>query len=564
MSTLEQVLRFEGLRAELQAIADQVAIRFARSSLSPVIREYLDFSTAICLPDGRLLAQGFSLPLHLGAVPRAMEGVLERFPEGLAEGDVVVVNDPYAGGMHLPDIFAVAPAFSGEDLAAYVVVVAHHIDIGGRVPGGSGSDSREIFEEGLRLPPVKLVDRGRHNTALLEVLRTNVRMPDILAGDLEAQLSGCLQGANELSELAARYGHQRFAELTGAILEHGRRTIEDELRNWPSGTYEFSDVEDHDGIQAGAVRIHVRVHISGGRISLDFRETDPQVQGSINATLSFTESACYAAVRSLVQREIPVNAGFMEQVEVLTTPGTVVHAAFPAGVAARGVIGYRVIECIYGALSAAMPDRVPAAGDGGTTGLRFGGFVDGKRFQVNDIVCGAWGARPAGDGLDGAANMAANVANRSAEEIERQDPLRVVEYGFVPDSGGAGRFRGGLGVRRVLEVRAPEATLSLRSHRDRTPPFGLHGGRPGATSKTWLVRDGRKELLPAKTTVTVRRHDLVVHETAAGGGVGDPHEREAWRVREDVLDGKVSRRAAAEEYGRSDLLDGTGAQGDVR
>jgi N-methylhydantoinase B len=361
MSTLEDVLRFEALRAELQAIADQVAIKFARSSLSPVIREYLDFSTAICLPNGRLLAQGFSLPLHLGAVPRAMEGVLERFPEGLAPGDVVVVNDPYAGGMHLPDIFAVAPAYGTDDLVAYVVVVAHHIDIGGRVPGGSGSDSREIFEEGLRLPPVKLVERGRHNTALLEVIRSNVRMPDILAGDLEAQLSGCLQGAQELSDLAGRYGPQQFGALAESILEHGRRTLQTELSSWPAGTYAFTDVEDHDGIQAGAVHIRVKVHIADGRIILDLRDTDPQVQGSINATLSFTESACYAAVRSLVQHDIPVNAGFMEQVEVLTTPGSVVHAAFPAGVAARGVIGYRVIECIYGALAAAMPDRVPAA-----------------------------------------------------------------------------------------------------------------------------------------------------------------------------------------------------------
>jgi N-methylhydantoinase B len=559
VTTLDGVLRFEALRSELQAVADQVAIRFARSSLSPVIREYLDFSTAICMPDGRMLAQGFSLPLHLGAVPRAMEATLDRFPEGLAPGDLVVLNDPYAGGMHLPDIFAIAPAFCGDERVAYIVVVAHHIDICGRVPGGSGSDSREIFEEGLRLPPVKLVADGRRNTSLDDVIRANVRLPDVLGGDLDAQVSGCVQGAQALAELAERHGTGAFVDLTEAIVDHGRRSLESELRTWPQGTYSFEDVEDHDGLRDAPVRIKVTVHIADGRVVFDFDGTDPQVAGSINATLSFTESACYAAVRALAVEDVPVNAGFMQQVEVRTTPGTVVHAAFPAGVAARGVIGYRVIECVYGALASAMADRVPAAGDGGTTGLRFGGYVDGRRFQVNDIVCGAWGARPSADGIDGAANMAANVSNRSAEEIERDDPLLVREYALVPDTGGAGRQRGGMAVRRSLEVLAPEATLSLRSHRNRTPPYGLHGGRPGSTSATWLVRDGEPTLLPAKTTVQVRRGDLVIHHTAAGGGVGEPAERDPQLVEHDVRNGKVSAAMAAEQYGWTAARDGDAA-----
>lgn len=559
MTALESILRFEALRSELQAVADQVAIRFARSSLSPVIREYLDFSTAICTPDGRMLAQGFSLPLHLGAVPRAMRAMLDRYAEGLAPGDLVVLNDPYSGGMHLPDIFAIAPAFHGDERVAYIVVVAHHIDIGGRVPGGSGSDSREIFEEGLRLPPVKLVAEGRRNAALDDVIRANVRMPDVLGGDLDAQVSGCVQGAQALAELAGRHGTDTFAELADAILDHGRRSLESELRSWPEGRYSFEDVEDHDGLKDAPVRIRVNVEVRDGRVVFDFDGTDPQVQGSINATLSFTESACYAAVRALAQEDVPVNAGFMQQVEVRTTPGTVVHATFPAGVAARGVIGYRVIECIYGALASAMPERVPAAGDGGTTGLRFGGYHDGRRFQVNDIVCGAWGARPGADGIDGAANMAANVSNRSAEEIERDDPLRVREYGFVPDTGGPGRQRGGLAVRRALEVLADEATLNLRSHRNQTPPYGLHGGRPGSTSATWLVRDGERTLLPAKTTVQVRRGDVVIHHTAAGGGVGDPRQRDPQLVQADVSNGKVSPEAAREWYGWSPPGDGPSA-----
>jgi N-methylhydantoinase B len=549
VSTLDDVLRFEALRGELQAIADQVAIRFARSSLSPIIREYLDFSTAICLPDGRMIAQGFSLPLHLGAVPKAMEAVNLRFSHGLDDGDLVILNDPYAGGMHLPDIFAVCPSFAERKLVGYLVVVAHHIDIGGRVPGGSGSDSREIFEEGLRLPPVKLYRGGHSDEALADVIRANVRMPEVLGGDLAAQVSGCRQGSAALSVLASRYGTSVFAEEAEAILDHGRRSLQSELRQWPEGRYTFTDVEDHDGITDVPVRIEVSVEISDGRIEFDFGGTADQVAGSINATLSFTESACYAAVCALAESELPVNAGFMEQVTVKARSGTVVNAAFPAGVAARGVIGYRVIECVYGALSAAMPGRVPAAGDGGTTGLRFGGYFNGRRFQMNDIVCGAWGARPTADGIDGAANMAANVANRSAEEIERDDPLLVRAYSFVDDTGGAGEFRGGLAIRRALEVIAPHARLNLRSHRNVTAPYGLHGGLPGATSKTWLIRDGARELLPPKVTVDVREGDVVEHHTASGGGFGDPALRDRAVLEADVRDGKVSEESARSLYG---------------
>ena len=549
MTALRDVLRFEELRTELQAIADDMAIRFARSSRSPVIREYLDFSTAICLPDGRIAAQGFSLPLHLGAVPRAVAAVLDRFPAGLRPGDLAIVNDPYHGGMHLPDVFTVAPAYAFDALVGYVVVVAHHIDIGGRVAGGSAADSRSIFEEGLRLPPVLLRSEGVANTELEHVLRVNVRIPDIFLSDLQAQAAGCAMGAQALAELATRHGLDGYRDGVDRILDHGRRSLEAELRTWPQGEYEFEDVEDHDGFGDNPVRIAVRVSVRDGRIRLDFTGSAAQVPGSINATLSFTESASYAAVRSLVAGDIPVNAGFLERIEVVAQEGSVLNARFPAGVAARGVLGYRVIEVVYGALASALPDRVPAAGDGGTSGIRFGGVRDGRLFQANDIVCGAWGARPHGDGVDGAANMAANVSNRSAEQIERDDPLRVRAYGFVSDSGCAGRYRGGLAVRRVLEVTADEAMLNLRTHRNVTPPYGLSGGRPGQVSRTWLIRDGDRTLLPAKVTVPVRRGDIIEHHTASGGGWGDPALRSTVDLLADIADEKISLTTAREVYG---------------
>ncbi len=553
MNRIDEVLRFETLRSELQTIADEIAVRLAKSSFSPVIRDYLDFSTALCDPGGRLVAQGFSLPLHLGSIPRAIEAVLARFPEGLAPGDVVILNDPYNGGMHLPDVFCISGAHHDGEVVGYAVVVAHHADIGGRVPGGSAADSREIFEEGLRLPPVHLVERGKTNEALLEVIRSNVRLPDILVADLDAQRAGCESGSSELAALVDRVGRAQFEVAVEQIIDHSRRSLEAVIATWPKGCYEFTDVEDHDGISDNPVSIHVRVEIGDGRIVIDFAGTADQVGGSINSTLSFTESACYAAIRALCTDEVPVNAGFISLVKVRTTPGTVVHARFPAGVAARGVIGYRVIECIFGALSDALGDRIPAAGDGGTSGIRIGGYTtEGERFQLNDIVCGAWGARPDRDGIEGAATLAANVSNRPVEIVEREDPVRILSYGFVPDSGGPGEFRGGLAIRRAIQLLAPGATLNLRTHRNLTPPYGLHGGHPGSVSATLLRRDGRSEQLPAKVTTRIIAGDIIEHTTASGGGIGDPAERDREAVLLDIDEGKVTRAHARAAYGFKD------------
>lgn len=550
MSRLEDILRFEVLRGEMLAAADEIAVRFARSSFSPVIRDYLDFSTALCDPDGRVIVQGFSLPLHLGAIPAAMASVLEAFPAGLQRGDLAVLNDPYAGGMHLPDLFVVAPAHDGRNLVGYAVVVAHHTDIGGRVPGGSAADSREIFEEGLRLPPVLLQQAGEPNRALEAVMRANVRLPDVLWRDLGAQRAGCLAGAEALVELAQRYGLDRYRESLEEIVGHGRRGLLAELGEWPTGTYSFSDVEDHDGINDRPVTIAVTVEVGPHEIVFDFSGTDEQVQGSINSTLSFTESACYAAVRALCSDDIPVNAGFVEPIKVIAPEGTVVHARFPAGVAARGVIGYRVIEVIFGALAKALPDRVLAAGDGGTSGIRIGGFgSDGKRFQFNDLVCGAWGARPGLDGIDGAAGVAANVANRPVEAVEREDPVRVHEYGFVDDTGGPGRYRGGLAVRRTIELLAPSGRLNLRTHRNVTAPYGLQGGESGTTSSTFLIRDGQRSLLPAKVTMDIEQGDIIEHTTASGGGMGPPADRDDEQTLDDLADGKISPASAQGIYG---------------
>lgn len=550
MSTLDEVLQFETLRIELQGLADEVALRFARSSFSPIIRDYLDFSTAICDPAGQMIAQGFSLPLHLGAIPRAMEAVMNANHGQLVDGDVLIFNDPYMGGMHLPDIFMVAPAWVDDRLEGYIVVVAHHADIGGRVPGGSGADSREIFEEGLRLPPVLLRKGGEPNTEIEAIIKSNVRLPEMVWSDLSAQLAGCVTGTRGLARLVHEHGRVAFAANARQLLAYSQRRIEAAIASWPDGTYEFEDYEDHDGVSDRRVVLHVSVTVDGHQITIDFDGSSDQVPGAINATLSFTESACYAAVRALCADDIPVNAGFIGAVEVRAPEASVVNARFPAAVAARGVVGYRIIDAVFGAMSRALPDRVPAAGDGGISGIRMGGLrADGTRFQVNDIMCGAWGARPSSDGVDGAATMAANVANRSIEITERDDPVRIHAYEFARDTGGAGRWRGGMGLRRAVELLEDEATLQIRTHRNPTPPYGLAGGEPGAVSSIVLVRDGEVTVLPAKATLRIRRGDIVEHVTAGGGGFGAARSRDPGDVRRDVREGRVSSEAAERMYG---------------
>jgi N-methylhydantoinase B len=523
MTSVEQVIQFETLRIELQGLADEVALRFSSSSFSPIIRDYLDFSTAICGPDGDMIAQGFSLPLHLGAIPRAMGTVLEAYPNGMAEGDVLIFNDPYAGGMHLPDIFMFAPAWVDGLLEGYVVVVAHHADIGGRVPGGSAADSRELFEEGLRIPPVLLCRAGETDPQIEAIIKSNVRLPDMVWSDLRAQLAGCITGTEGLARLVREHGSDAFRSNCRRLLDYSGERVEAELATWPDGVYEFEDYEDHDGLTDRRVVIHVKITVHGSHVTIDFTGTSEQVGGAINATLSFTESACYAAVRALCRDDIPVNTGFFRAISVNAPEASIVNARFPAAVAARGVIGYRIIDALFGALASALPDRVPAAGDGGISGIRMGGHrSSGTRFQVNDIMCGAWGARPGLDGVDGAAGMAANVANRPIETTERDDPVRIHAYGFVPDTGGSGRWRGGLALRRTVELLEEEAVLQLRTHRNPTPPYGLAGGSPGTPSQTYLIRDGVRTALPAKVTLPIRRGDVVEHTTAGGGGFGDP------------------------------------------
>ncbi len=544
------LITFEVLRNALAAAADEMALMVMRSARSSVVRELLDFAAALCDREGRLIAQGLSLPLHLGSIPDAIQVVRKRFGEAFAPGDLIILNDPYHGGMHLPDIFMFKPIFFEERLEGFAVVVAHHADIGGRVPGGGAADSTEIFQEGLRLPPLKLHVAGVPDEAVYDLIKLNVRVPDTVMGDLGAQVAGCMAGEHGLQALMQHYGAAVFHAYVDEILNYSERVTRQEIAHWPDGDFEFTDYEDHDGRQGVLVPVKVRVEIRGDRVRFDFAGSSPQVKGAINCTPSFARSAVYIAVRSLMRTPVPNNEGCFRPIEIVLPEGSIFNPKPPAAVAARGVLGYRILDAIFGAMAKALPKQVPAAGDGGISGIRIGGYhANGRAFQFNDIICGSWGAGAGGDGGEGVAHIATNISNQPIEILEAENPVRVLDYGFVPDSGGAGRHRGGLALQRHLEFAGSEAVLQVRTHRRDVPPYGLEGGDSGSTSQTYLGRGGQETLLETKITMAIQKGDRIRHITAGGGGFGEPLERDPQAVIVDIRNEKISRDYAARKYG---------------
>jgi N-methylhydantoinase A/oxoprolinase/acetone carboxylase beta subunit/N-methylhydantoinase B/oxoprolinase/acetone carboxylase alpha subunit len=523
----------------LATLADEMATTVFRTAHSAVVRDAMDFSAALCAPTGETIAQAVTIPLQLGSIPNAMSSLLRKFGGAFAPGDVYLVNDPFDGASHTPDLFVVRPSFAGEELLGFAVTVAHHNDVGGRVPGTIACDSTEVFQEGLRLPWLKLVDRGEPVECVYEILRANVRMPHELLGDLGSQVAACALGARGLAELSARY--PRLGVLMDGLLDHTERLLRAEIATWPDGVAEFTDYIGSDGIDVCDVPVTVRLEVKGDEIVADFSDSAPMVRGSLNCTRSFVEAAVYHVVMAASEREIPQTGGALRPITVVTKPGTVVHVVMPNASSMRGVAGYRISDVMNGALAQIVPDRVPAAGEGGSTLAWFSGRVDGEPFVYNELVVGTWGGRPVGDGNDGLANPCASIANVPVEVAEADWPIVVERYGLVPDSGGDGRFRGGLAVERVWRCVVPDTVLHVRSDRQVHRPYGLAGGLPGAPSSNVVIRaDGTRESLPPMFAVVLQPGDLFAHRMAGGGGWGDPVERDPAARARDVANEKVS------------------------
>jgi N-methylhydantoinase B len=545
-------LTLEVVQNALASVADEMALMVMRSAYSPVVRDTMDYSTALCDRHGRVVAQGLTLAVQLGTFPIVMRYLLEEHGETTQPGDVFVTNDPYGyGGQHLPDIYVIQPIFVDGALEGWAATMAHHADVGGLAPGSIAVHASEIYQEGLRIPLLKLHDAGRENTTLLRIVEKNTRQPTQVLGDIRAQLAACRAGERGLTEIVRRYGVDTAHAYMDELQRLAERLMRAEIAALPDGEVRFVDWIDGVGPDPQPLRVEVAVHIDGDELSIDFTGTESQVQASVNCPVGMIYAACYCAIRGIAEHEIPNCEGYMRPITIHAPEGTIVNPVLPASCGARGVVGYRVYDALMGALAQIAPDRVVAAGEGGPTLIAIGGYENGRPFVTTEVIVGTWGARAGKDGLEGVSNPLANLSNQPVELLEADLPLEIVRYELVPDSGGAGRFRGGLAFLREFRLRGESAVLTIRSDRRTHPPYGLSGGGPGGASANTLATGGSEEALPGMpmAAIALRQGDVYRHVSAGGGGVGSPLERDPARVLEDVLDGKVTVEAARERYG---------------
>jgi N-methylhydantoinase B len=544
-------ITLEVIQSGLATIVDGMALSVMRTAYSGVVKDALDYSTAFCDRTGEMIAQGLTIVLHLGSFPSAVRHILAEYGSRLYPGDVYILNDPYgSGGIHLPDIYIIKPVFVDEDLEGFSCVLAHHTDVGGLVPGSNSTATTEIFQEGIRIPALKLFERGVPNEAILAILEKNVRVPDKVLGDLRAEIAAAAVGEREYLKFVRRHGIQTLRRYIDQLLSISERLARQEIESIPDGRYEFEGHIDGDSIETGPVNIQVALTVLGDRLVVDFAGTSAQVKAGINSPLPFSQSAVYGALRLVMDPTIPNCGGYFRPVEIRAPEGTVVNPRFPAPCGARGITGFRIMETVLGALAQAVPARVPADGEGGNTIVSIGGYdAAGTPFVYVDLIAGARGGSPRGDGCEGVPHPASNIANTPVEIAETELPIRIERYGLVPDSGGAGKYRGALGQVREVRCLAEEAVLQIRSDKRRFPPYGLHGGQSGAPSWNVLDAGGRQHVLPTLTMTSMHKDDVLVHLMAGGGGWGSPLDRDAELVRADVVSEKVTIAHARGAYG---------------
>ena len=497
-------------RALFTSVAEEMGVALRRTAFSPNIKERRDYSCAVFEAAGRVIAQGDHMPVHLGSMPMAVAAALAEID--LVDGDVVALNDPFAGGTHLPDVTLVMPVASGKKILFYVANRAHHADIGGATPGSMGL-ATDIYGEGIRIPPIRLVRGGELDMDTMRLLLANVRGNVERRGDFDAQIGSLKTGASRLLEIVERRGEKEAIEYASQLIDYSARLMRHTIASIPDGSYEAEDALDDDGVDDREVPIRVRITIKGERALVDFTGTAPQVAGPINAVEAITVSAVSYVFRCLVGGEVPASAGLMEPIEVIAPSGTVVNANPPASVAGGNVeTSQRIVDTLFRALAQGLPDRIPAASQGTMNNLTIGGIDrSGKEFSYYETVAGGMGARPIADGMSGVHTHMTNSLNTPAEALEYSYPLRVREYRLRKGSGGAGKHSGGDGVVREIETLVP-ARMSLLCDRRKRGPYGLFGGKDGAP--------GKNGKLPSKGSHDLKAGERIRIETPGGGGWG--------------------------------------------
>jgi N-methylhydantoinase B/oxoprolinase/acetone carboxylase alpha subunit len=515
-------IEFEVFKNLFLSIAEEMGVTLCRTGFSPNIKERLDYSCAVYDADGETIAQGDHMPVHLGAMPLSVRAAIDTVP--MDRGDIVVLNDPFQGGTHLPDITLVSPVFlaNGRRPTFYAANRAHHSDVGGMSPG-SMPVAREIFQEGLIIPPIKLVRRGEMVADVLALILANVRTPDEREGDLTAQIASNRIAERRLIETVAKYGRARTLGYAAALQDYTERVLRATITTIPDGVYTFEDALDDDGFSDRPIRICAKVTIAGPSATIDFTGTDPQVDGSVNANYAITLSACLYAFRCLAQDDVLYNAGVGRPLHVIAPAGTIVNANRPAAVCGGNVeTSQRITDVVLGALGRALPDRLPAASQGTMNNVTLGGIDprSGRRFAYYETIGGGMGGRRGLAGLSGVHTHMSNTRNTPVEAIEHYLPVRVCQYGLRTGSGGRGAFSGGEGIVREYEM-LTDTAVTVLSDRRRGAPYGAEGGEPGASGRnTRIRRDGREESLPGKVELRLQAGEHLRIETPGGGGYG--------------------------------------------
>ncbi len=542
----------EVTRHKLEGIANEMQSTLLRSSFSPIVKEGLDASASLFTVAGETLAQACAIPIHLATLIPCVKRILTTFPMAeMRQGDIYIMNDPYLGGTHLPDIAIIMPVFHRGRPIAFSAAMTHHQDVGGMAPGSVPTSATEVFQEGIRIPPLKFHEAGRPNDTLIKMLRQNVRIPDTFMGDLNAQVAACHIGARRLTELAEARGDNALLAIFAELLDRSEAMTRQALKRIPDGTYRYVDHLDNDGIEMDKrIRIEVAVTVRDGTFHCDFAGSSPQVRGPFNCVPSGTLAAAYFAVRAATDPTIPTNAGCFRPVTVDVPRGSIVNPVEPAPVGCRTATIKRITGCILGALKEIAPDKIPADPAGELLAVMFGGLgVDGKPYVTGDLIAGGSGASTTKDGVDVIETDATNCMNLPAEAMEMETPIRVHRVALRRDSGGAGRRRGGLGIVKEYEVLSGEVTLTHRGERHFCQAQGAQGGGPGAFAVSTIHRrDGVEDVIPSKGMYVLKPGDRVVVETAGGGGHGDAHAREPERVAADIADGKIGAAAARQVY----------------
>ena len=545
----------EVIRNALDSVTDVMSVTLVHTARSPIVRNGWDFSCAILSAQGELVGQGLSQPVHLAGMMPALRSCMDRYEGRIYPGDILANNDPYEGGSHLPDIYLFQPVFVEGVLVVYLATMAHHVDIGGRVAGGQGHDNTEIYQEGLRIPPLKLYDGGEPNETLFRLLEKAVRTPDLVMADFQAQVAAIRVGEGEILRVIGKYGVEAFKGDVEELLDYTERLTRQGIRAMPDGSWSFTDYLDNAGLDDETIAITANLTKKDDELHVDFTDTSPQGKGSILGVLSTNRGMVFVVIKSLLGIDIPNTSGLLRPITITAPEGCAVNPLMPAAVAARG-IGLRVIgHAIWGAVAQMTPERVFACPGGSIASVTMSGYDGSQTLPKAWILMDAtmmeiaMGGRFDKDGIDAQCTNITQLANIPAEIIDAELPFSIEEHALIPDTEGAGKFRGGLGMARQWRYKMDETTVQVVSERSKRPPWGLFGGGSGQAPKV-IVNPGKgQRMMPPKCTFVVNRGDTLRMEISGAGGYGDPLGRDPKRVLEDIIEEKVTPQRARDVYG---------------